>query len=175
MCEHIISRHLKLAFVEHIHGKATADQIGASYDQHAAAVYGVLLRVVECELCAGEILVNTFLTTCCRVQPTPRLHQLVTAALACSCRSIEEKNRHNMNQRIADWYRTVKEHLPTASQMAPTGEGLYSSQSTLMATIPTERDPPDIHRKDRGENRNAREIESGAMMNSVKEASKFGS
>lgn len=175
MCEHVISRHLKLAFVEHMHEKAEADQISASYDQHASAVYGVLMRVVDCEMCAGEILVNTFVTTCCKDQPSPRLHQLMTAALACSCRSMEEKDRHHMHQRITDWYSTSRAHSPTLPQAASIAVGRSSSEYTLIDATQNGHYQPDCRDSERYENRSAQAIGSGTMDSGVKTVGTFES
>lgn len=136
MCEHAVSHHLKRSFQDHLERAVLSDSVRISYDVHASAIYGVLLRVVECELCAGDILVHTFIKTCSKDQAPPELYHLLQAALRCSCEGVEEKTRQGMRGRIRAWYNSGRADDQSAQQRLKTVI-TPSAPETLLAEQPS--------------------------------------
>lgn len=104
MCDHRISEEVKRS------NRGTAEQVTDrsfacdAYAQYSAPLHKVLLRVVECPVCADHVLVHTFLMTPARKGVQPTFAELVRTALAFICGASEEGARKGIQSRIRAWY-----------------------------------------------------------------------
>jgi hypothetical protein len=104
MCDHRISEEVKRS------NRGTAEQdmdrafACEAYSQHSTSLHKVLLRVVECPMCADHVLVHTFLMTPAKKGIQPTFAELVRAALAFVCGATEEAARKGIQTRIRAWY-----------------------------------------------------------------------
>ena len=74
------------------------------YDAHASALYGVLLRVVQCEECASDVMVHTFMKTFSEGGAKPTLARLLRTGLATACVTADENGNRTVQDRIRAWY-----------------------------------------------------------------------
>lgn len=102
MCHHPISLHAKQARTD----GASVDREMAcdAYDAHAPAVYGVLLRVVQCGECASDVMIHTFVDVCTEGNPKPTLAQLLRASFALACGALDNESNRAVQARIRAWY-----------------------------------------------------------------------
>jgi hypothetical protein len=104
MCHHPISVHLKHSRVEI--GSGVIDRAVACevYDAYWFTVHGVLLRVVQCEECANDVLFHTFVKVCSERGAKPTLSVLLRTAFAAACGAADETGNENVKDRIKAWY-----------------------------------------------------------------------
>ncbi len=84
MCSHPISEHLRRLRIEPPSRFTPTQLLSETYDSHAPAIYGVLLKVMRCEQCATDVLTYTILKVCVEGGPKPLFQQTLHAAFACA-------------------------------------------------------------------------------------------
>ncbi len=103
MCAHSISLHLKEQPPFPSQGWVDPELVSQCYNAHAPAVYGVLMRVLECEECSSNALEHVFVKLFSSGGESPRLHQLIQCAFVRCCDGSGEDGREAMKGRITAW------------------------------------------------------------------------
>ncbi len=102
MCHHPISLHAKQARID----GASIDREMAceAYDAYAPAVYGALLRVVQCTECASDAMIHTFVQACPIGGAKPSLAHLLRVSFALACGALDNESNRAVQVRIRAWY-----------------------------------------------------------------------
>lgn len=102
MCSHGISQHLADAPDERTPEMMDAETVVQCYDRYSAAVHGALLRVMDCDECAGNVLVATFVHA--RTTGTfPTLSAMLRQAFICGIEASGDTEQLILRSRIHAW------------------------------------------------------------------------
>ncbi len=104
MCDHTTSVQLQRTAIAVASAHVDYTTVGEVYDMHAPVVYGVLHRVMQCEDCASEVLLHTFVKVCTRNGAQVTLAVLLRSAFASACAAADAVERPALEGRIKAWY-----------------------------------------------------------------------
>lgn len=104
MCEHSIYIRLRNSDKYVSNSIPDAQALGGHFDAFAPAVYGFLLHLVQCEECAHEALVDTFVSMPSAIEREHGLAAYVRHASAVCRSSVGDVENDAMKERIQAWY-----------------------------------------------------------------------
>ena len=126
MCHHSISLHVKRSREGINTGKLDRTVACEVYDAHAAAVHGAMMRVVQCEECASDVMVHTFVKVCSEGGAKPTLSRLLRTAFTAACGAADEIGNQEVRARIRMWYleaQALRDLPSTVNDPPPLGSG----------------------------------------------------
>ncbi len=130
MCHHPISLHAKQAHTDH---GASVDREMAceAYDAYAPAVYGALLRVVQCTECASDVMIHTFVQACPIGGAKPSLAHLLRVSFALACGALDNESNRAVQVRIRAWYLEAQTLSTLPKQIGNEPDGFLGYGSAL--------------------------------------------
>jgi hypothetical protein len=102
-----------------------------AYDAYAPAVYGALMRVVQCPDCAIDVMLHTFVNECTEGATKPPLAQLLRASFALACGALDNESNRAVQTRIRAWYLETQTLSTLPKQIGNEPDGFLGYGSAL--------------------------------------------
>ncbi len=129
MCHHPVSLHAKQA---RTNGASVDREMACeAYDAYAPAVYGALLRVVQCGGCASDVMIHTFVNECTEGATKPTLAKLLRASFALACGALDNESNRAVQVRIRAWYLEAQTLSTLPKQIGNEPDGFLGYGSPL--------------------------------------------